>query len=73
VLTLTLVIPLRKVLGLAPGGGIAVKSMTMRIAQLLRGRTVGAGGPPIHPHLGLPQLKWLNLVVEEHPQGVDPG
>jgi hypothetical protein len=29
VLTLTLVIPLHKVLGLAPGGGIAVKSMTL--------------------------------------------
>jgi hypothetical protein len=37
------------------------------LAQLLGGRTVGAGGPPIHPHLGLPQLMWLNPVVEEHP------
>jgi hypothetical protein len=34
---------------------------------------LGGGGPWIRPYLGLPQLKWLNLMAEERPQGVNPG
>jgi hypothetical protein len=51
---------------------LANPSFLLCRAQLLGGRTVGAGGPRICSHLGLPQPKWLNPAVEERLQGVNP-